>query len=168
MSYENVWETDDVKAGDDYLLLEFGNGRFDLNSLHRVSILKQQIQEDPNCPLTSGLVSSVTGCCSLMVHFDSSRLQRDYVLAYLRRMEGSIGNTKSSKIQCRKFKLPISYNSKAQEEATKRYMETQRPYAPYLPDNFRFVADSNAMTAKDLKAMLLNQELMAFNVGFFW
>lgn len=72
------------------------------------------------------------------------------------------------RIMCRKFKLPLTYDSMAQQEANKRYMETQRPYAPYLPDNLSFVAESNAMSPQMLKEMLLSQELIAFNVGFFW
>jgi len=46
-------------------------------------------------------------------------------------------------------------------------METQRPYASYLPDNMEFVAKNNGLERKDLEWILLNSNLMAVSVGFF-
>ena len=46
-------------------------------------------------------------------------------------------------------------------------METQRPYASYLPDNMAFVAKNNGLQRKDLEWIFLNSKLMAVSVGFF-
>ena len=46
-------------------------------------------------------------------------------------------------------------------------METQRPYASYLPDNMEFVAKNNGLERQDLEHILLNSKLMAVSVGFF-
>ena len=46
-------------------------------------------------------------------------------------------------------------------------METQRPYASYLPDNMEFVAKNNGLERKDLEKMLLSSKLIAVAVGFF-
>ena len=46
-------------------------------------------------------------------------------------------------------------------------METQRPYASYLPDNMDFVAKNNGLERKDLISILLNSKLIAVSVGFF-
>ena len=46
-------------------------------------------------------------------------------------------------------------------------METQRPYASYLPDNMEFVAKNNGLERKDLENILLTNKLMAVSVGFF-
>ena len=67
----------------------------------------------------------------------------------------------------RLFKLPITFESHRQTAAIKRYMETQRPYASYLPDNMSFVAKNNGLERKDLEYILLNSKLMAVSVGFF-
>ncbi|KAK4550704.1 hypothetical protein LTR36_000283 [Oleoguttula mirabilis] len=61
--------------------------------------------------------------------------------------------------------ITLFYNE--QTEATKRYMETQRPHAPYLPDNLAFVAKNNAFSVDKLCYNLLHGELMAVVVGFF-
>ena len=46
-------------------------------------------------------------------------------------------------------------------------METQRPYASYLPDNMEFVAKNNGLERKELENILLTSKLMAVSVGFF-
>jgi len=46
-------------------------------------------------------------------------------------------------------------------------METQRPYASYLPDNMDFVAKNNGLERKDLEKILLTSNLIAVSVGFF-
>jgi len=46
-------------------------------------------------------------------------------------------------------------------------METQRPYASYLPDNLDFVAKNNGLERKDLINILLTSNLIAVSVGFF-
>lgn len=47
-------------------------------------------------------------------------------------------------------------------------METQRPYAPYLPDNLRFVAENNAFSESELKKVFLEGEgLVVVVVGFY-
>lgn len=46
-------------------------------------------------------------------------------------------------------------------------METQRPHAPYLPDNLAFVAKNNAFTPEKLKQIYLNGTFMAVVIGFF-
>lgn len=103
-----------------------------------------------------------------MIYYESQRTVRAELVSYLLSLEDELGDLSAVKVPCRKFRLPISFESKEQEAATRRYMETQRPHAPYLPDNMSFVAESNGWTVDDLKNMYLSQELMAFNVGFFW
>ena len=46
-------------------------------------------------------------------------------------------------------------------------METQRPYASYLPDNMDFVAKNNGIERKDLVEIFLKSRLIAISVGFF-
>lgn len=67
----------------------------------------------------------------------------------------------------RLFKLPILFGSPRETAAINRYMETQRPYASYLPDNMEFVAKNNGLEKQELKDILLNARLIAVSVGFF-
>lgn len=70
-------------------------------------------------------------------------------------------------VASRRFRLPVCFESKAQEEANKRYMETQRPHAPYLPDNMDFVAKINGITKDELLDIFVTSDFMAIAVGFF-
>lgn len=156
------------QAGDDYLLVEYGNEQFDLNYRCRVTALEKAInsQDAPDW-LKQDLITTVGCCTSITICYNGARMDRGKLITYLQSLEDQIGDLSKTKVPCRRFKLPLSFESKEQTDATKRYMETQRPHAPYLPDNLEFVAKNNAFTAEQLKHNMLNGELMAVVVGFF-
>ena len=103
-----------------------------------------------------------------MIHYDGRKIRQSDLLSGLLSIEDELGDLSTAKVASRKFRLPITFSSKAEVEATKRYMETQRTYAPYLPDSLGFVAKCNGIESSDLQRMYLTQELMAFNVSFYW
>ncbi|KAH9837510.1 putative urea carboxylase [Teratosphaeria destructans] len=156
------------QGGDDHLLVEYGNEKFDINHKCRVTALSKLLtqQEAPKW-LTDNLRNTVSCCTSLLLFYDGSKLARDKLISHLQSLEDRLGDLSKIKVPCRKFKLPLSFESKEQTEATQRYMETQRPHAPYLPDNLDFVARNNAFTPDQLKHNMLTGELMAVCVGFF-
>lgn len=78
-----------------------------------------------------------------------------------------MGDLSTTKIPCRRFKLPITFSSPEQREAVARYMETQRPHAPYLPDNLAFVARNNGLEPQDLVKTYLTGTFVAVCVGFY-
>ena len=82
-------------------------------------------------------------------------------------LEAQLGDLSRAKVPSRIFKLPIIFDSPRQTAALQRYMETQRPYASYLPDNMKFVAKNNGLERKDLEKILTTAKLMAVSVGFF-
>lgn len=88
-------------------------------------------------------------------------------MSYLVDLEAKLGDLSTAKVPSRIFKLPIIFESHRQTAALQRYMETQRPYASYLPDNMEFVAKNNGLERKDLEWILLNSSLLAVSVGFF-
>lgn len=102
-----------------------------------------------------------------MVCYDGTKLPREELVKHLQVLEDQIGDLSKTKVPCRQFRLPLSFESKEQADATQRYMETQRPQAPYLPDNLGFVAKNNAFSSEQLKKNLLTGTLMAVVVGFF-
>ncbi|KAK3671644.1 hypothetical protein LTR78_008377 [Recurvomyces mirabilis] len=156
------------QGGDDHLLVEYGNEQFDLNHRCRVTALEKALHgRDAPSWLKTHLINTVGCCTSLLILYDGSRLPRDQLVAHLQGLEGSLGDLSKIKVPCRRFKLPLSFESKEQTEATQRYMETQRPQAPYLPDNLEFVARNNAFSADQLKRNMLEGTLMAVVVGFF-
>ena len=156
------------QGGDDHLLVEYGNEEFNLNYRCRVTALEKALRAK-TAPswLRSGLINTVGCCTTLLLFYDGSKLPRRQLVEHLQALEDKIGDLSSAKVPCRRFRLPISFESKEQDQATARYMETQRPAAPYLPDNLSFVAKNNAFSPEELKNNLLNGELMAVVIGFY-
>lgn len=156
------------QAGDDYILVDYGNEQFDLNYRCRVTALEKALHS-PDAPAwwKDNLVTTVGCCTSITLCYDGAKVPRDHLIKHLQTLEEQIGDLSMAKVPCRRFRLPLTFESQEQFEATKRYMETQRPQAPYLPDNLDFVAKNNAFTAEQLKHNMLNGDLMAVVVGFF-
>lgn len=156
------------QGGDDFLTVEYGNEEFDINHRCRVTALEKEVHGSNAPSWLKQHLNNTVGCCtSLMLYYDGSKVDRQQLIEYLQSLEEQLGDLSKIKVPCRRFKLPLSFESKEQTDATKRYMENQRPQAPYLPDNLGFVAKNNAFTADQLKHNMLNGELMAVVIGFF-
>jgi urea carboxylase len=156
------------QGGDDHLLIEYGNESFDLNHRCRVTALENALHSQSTpVSIKANLYNSVGCCTTLLLYFNGAKLPRADLVAHLQTIEAQLGDLRTTKVPTRVFKLPISFESKLQDEATQRYMTNQRPHAPYLPDNLGFVAKNNAFTPQQLKDIYLTGQFMAVVVGFF-
>lgn len=102
-----------------------------------------------------------------MLYYDGTKLPQHKLIAYLCDLETKLGDLSEAKMPSRLFKLPLAFESQRQKTAIERYMETQRPYASYLPDNMDFVAKNNAFTKAEVENIYLTARLMVVSVGFF-
>jgi urea carboxylase len=156
------------QGGDDHLLIEYGNENFDLNHRCRVTALENALNSESTPDFIRTHLYNTVGCCTtLLLYYNGAKLPRSELVAHLKSIESKLGDLRSTKVPTRVFKLPISFESKLQDEATQRYMTNQRPHAPYLPDNLAFVAKNNAFTPQQLKDIYLTGQFMAVVVGFF-
>lgn len=104
---------------------------------------------------------------ALMLYYDGTKIPQQKLIDYLCSIETQLGDLSRAKMTSRLFKLPLTFESKRQDEAIKRYMETQRPYASYLPDNMDFVARNNAFSREEFENIYLTANFMVIAVGFF-
>ncbi|KAL8684872.1 MAG: hypothetical protein Q9218_008094, partial [Villophora microphyllina] len=156
------------QGGDDYLLVEYGEGNFDLNHRCRVTALTKALREaSGDISFSSGLINTVGCCNTLLIYYNALQIPQRDLLAHLIRLESQLGDLSHAKVPSRLFKLPILFGSPRETAALKRYMETQRPYASYLPNNMDFVAKNNGLEKQDLKNILTKSRLIAVSVGFF-
>ncbi|KAJ4323131.1 hypothetical protein N0V94_002017 [Neodidymelliopsis sp. IMI 364377] len=156
------------QGGDDHLLVEYGNESFDLNHRCRVTALENALRSDQTPETIRSNLYNTVGCCTtLLLYYNGAKLPRAELVSHLQKLEEGFGDLRSTKVPTRVFKLPISFESKLQDDATQRYMTNQRPHAPYLPDNLSFVAKNNAFTPQQLKDIYLTGQFMAVVVGFF-
>ncbi|KAL5362129.1 allophanate hydrolase subunit 2-domain-containing protein [Aspergillus floccosus] len=156
------------QGGDDYLLIDYGTGSFDLNHRCRATALRNALYEATgDITFSTGLISTVGCGNSLMLYYDGSKIPQAKLLKYLCELEAKLGDLSTAKMPSRLFRLPLTFESQRQKEAITRYMETQRPYASYLPDNMGFVAKNNAFTREEFENIFLSASLMVVAVGFF-
>lgn len=156
------------QGGDDHLIVEYGNEAFDLNHRCRVTALENALRSSSTpSNIKNNLINTVGCCTTLLLYYDGLNLPRKDLVSHLQALESKLGDLRSTKVPTRIFRLPITFESKAQTEATERYMTNQRPHAPYLPDNLKFVAENNAFTPERLKEIYLTGQFMAVVVGFF-
>ncbi|KAL9577546.1 MAG: hypothetical protein Q9212_006297, partial [Teloschistes hypoglaucus] len=156
------------QGGDDYLLVEYGTGSFDLNHRCRVTALTKALREaSGEISFSNGLINTVGCCNSLLIYYNGLQIPQRNLLTHLIHLESQLGDLSSAKVPSRLFKLPILFGSPRETAALNRYIETQRPYASYLPDNMDFVAKNNGLEKQDLKNILTKSRLIAVSVGFF-
>ena len=147
--------------------MEYGDGTFDLNHRCRVSALTKALKQDGPRSIAEKIINTVSCCTSLLIYYNGCQLARNDLLDHLIKLESQIGDLTKVKVPSRHFKLPIVFDSYRETAAIQRYIETQRPYASYLPDNMEFVAKNNGLERRDLEHILLNSRLMTVSVGFF-
>src|SRR5436305_4812212 len=83
---------------------------------------------------------------ALMLYYDGLKVPRQKMLDLLLKLEAEIGDLSESKIACRRFKLPLTFKSKMQDMAIQSYIQTQRPYASYLPYPMDLVLEYHAFS----------------------
>lgn len=111
------------QAGDDYVLVEYGNEQFDINYRCRATALEKALHaSDAPTWLKDSLVTTVSCCTSVNICYDGSKLDRAQLLQYLQTLEDRFGDLSTVKVPCRKFRLPLAWETTEQREATKRYM----------------------------------------------
>ncbi|EEH44445.1 urea carboxylase [Paracoccidioides brasiliensis Pb18] len=156
------------QGGDDYILIDYGHGAFDLNHRCRVTALIKALREGKGeITFSTGLIGTVGCGNSLSLYYDGLKIPQKKLIKYLCQLEVQLGDLSQVKMPSRLFKLPLTFESKRQTAALQRYMETQRPYASYLPDNMDFVAKNNAFTRQEFENIYLTASFMVVAVGFF-
>ncbi|KAM4056328.1 carboxyltransferase domain-containing protein [Hirsutella rhossiliensis] len=160
-------------GGDDYLLVDYGDGKCDLNHKCRATALQRHIDDrasgivSPQTRTKEGAVVNMVGCGnSLAIFYDGLRLHHDDLVKFLVSVEEKLGDLRTIQLPNRQFRLPVTFTHKRLTDAIERYTGNQRSIASYLPDPFRFVAESNGMTADELKNLLLRAESVVIGVGF--
>nr|OQO29482.1 hypothetical protein B0A51_03010 [Rachicladosporium sp. CCFEE 5018] len=156
------------QAGDDHMIVEYGNEEFDINHRCRTTALETALHgsDAPNW-LKDNLTNTVSGCTSITLFYNGLSLDRKQLISHLQDLENKIGDLSKQKIPCRRITLPLSFESRVQDEATERYMSSTRPHAPYLPSNLDFVAKNNAFTPDQLRSNFLSGTFIAVIMGFF-
>lgn len=159
------------QGGDDYLLVDYGNGRFDINHKCRTTALKRKLEagKGPICfsATGEGIYNTVNLGNSMMIYYNGLAISQSQLLDYLVSLEDDLGDLSTISMPNRTFVLPLTFTHPRLTECVERYMANQRPYATYLPDTFRFVADNNGISVEEFRKIWLTAEFVCVGVGFY-
>jgi urea carboxylase len=150
------------RAGDKYLLIEYGPPVLDLELRLRVHALMSWLGET-NIP---GIIELTPGIRSLQVHYESRVLPLDRLLKLLREAEESLAAIDDMSIATRIVRLPLSWDDEATQLAIAKYMQSVRSDAPWCPSNIEFIRRVNGLeTIDEVKRIVFGASYLVLGLG---
>jgi len=150
------------RAGDDYLLIEFGPPVLDLELRFRVHALMLWL-EKRDLP---GILDLTPGIRSLQVHYDPVRLPLPALLDALAAAEGDLADIEHLEVPTRIVNLPLSWDDEATRLAIEKYQQSVRKDAPWCPSNIEFIRRINGLDSIEaVKEIVTSASYLVLGLG---
>nr|WP_320011949.1 urea carboxylase [uncultured Desulfobulbus sp.] len=150
------------RAGDKYLLLEYGALELDLRLRLHVHALMLALEKRQ----VPGIIDITPGIRSLQLHYDNRLLALSKLLELLEELEEEITGFEDWDIPARVVSLPLSWDDAATHTAIDKYMQSVRPDAPWCPSNIEFIRRINSLDSiEDVKETLFNASYLVMGLG---
>ncbi len=150
------------RAGDKYLLVEYGPLVLDLALRFRVHALMEWLEAN-HLP---GILDLTPGIRSLQIHYDSRRLPLRSLMERLRHAETQLPPTDEIEVPSRIVHLPLSWDDPATQLAIQKYMQSVRADAPWCPSNLEFIRRINGLADLDeVKRIVFDASYMVLGLG---
>ncbi|HEU5223271.1 MAG TPA: urea carboxylase [Candidatus Lumbricidophila sp.] len=133
------------RAGDDNLLVEYGDMTLDLGLRMRVHALMSELTR----AAPKGVLELTPGIRSLQIRTDSTQLRASQLMGLLSEIEQEIPPTTELVVPSRTVRLPLSWDDPATHLAIERYMNGVRNDAPWTPSNIEFIRRVNGLDSVD-------------------
>ncbi|MDF3070391.1 MAG: accA [Polyangiaceae bacterium] len=131
------------RAGDRYLLVEYGPLVLDLRLRFRVHALMTWLKETK----LAGIVNLTPGVRSLQIHFDPHVLSSAKLREALERAEEELASIDDVAVPTRTVHLPLSWDDPQTQLAIQKYTTSVRPDAPWCPSNIEFIRRINGLNS---------------------
>lgn len=149
-------------AGDEYVLVEYGEMEIELKLRIRVHALMELVKKDKNIPL----IDATPGIRSLQIHIDSTKMSINQLAEEVVRLDQQIGDLSNFKIKSRKIKMPLSWDDPGAQLAVSRYYQNVRPNAPWCPSNIEFIRRINGLDSiEKVKEILYSATYLVMGLG---
>jgi len=149
-------------AGDEYLLVEYGEMELDLRLRLRVHTLMQAIQEEQAIPA----IDLTPGIRSLQIHLDCKKIDIREACCKIVELEKNLPTLESVKLPSRIIELPLSWNDPGARLAMHRYQQNVRPDAPWCPDNIEFIRRINGLASiEDVYKIIFDATYLVLGLG---
>ncbi|MFM9915258.1 MAG: urea carboxylase [Rhizobacter sp.] len=133
------------RAGDAYVLIEFGELKLDLTLRFHVHALMQRLQAWRDEGRLAGVIDLTPGIRSLQVHYDPSRIALATLMDVLLDAQDGVPATEDIEVPSRTVWLPLSWDDAATRLAIDKYMQSVRADAPWCPSNIEFIRRINGL-----------------------
>lgn len=150
------------RAGEDYLLVEFGPQMLDLDLRVKAHLLMERLhaEQDP------AIIDLTPGIRSLQVHFNNHDRSPAQMLDQLRALERELPDLDEVQLPSRIVHMPLSWDDETTREATQRYQETVRSDAPWCPWNIEFIRRINGLDSVEaVKDIVFGADYMVYGLG---
>jgi urea carboxylase len=134
-------------AGDEFLLVEYGDAVLDLELRFRVHALMDWLRTEK----LPGIIDLTPGIRSLQIHFDSQKLDFSRLLDVLTRAETELPSVDAIDVPTRVVHMPLSWDDPETRLAIEKYTQIVRKDAPWTPSNIEFIRRINGLP--DLQAV---------------
>jgi urea carboxylase len=128
-------------AGDEFLLVEYGEAVLDLELRFRVHALMEWLRVEK----LPGIIDLTPGIRSLQIHFDSQKLGFSRLLDVLSRAETELPSVDAIDVPTRVVHMPLSWDDPETRLAIEKYTQIVRKDAPWTPSNIEFIRRINGL-----------------------
>jgi len=150
------------RAGDKYLLVEYGPPVLDLELRLRVHALMTWLT-GASLP---GIIELTPGIRSLQVHYESRVLSLARLLEVLAEAEAALAAIDDMAIATRIVRLPLSWDDAATQLAIAKYMQSVRADAPWCPSNIEFIRRINGLDSiEEVKRIVFAASYLVLGLG---
>ncbi|MBC7415350.1 MAG: urea carboxylase [Herminiimonas sp.] len=131
------------RAGDAYVLIEFGELKLDLTLRFLAHALMTRLQSWRDAGKLGGIIDLTPGIRSLQVHYDPLVLPLPQLMAMLTEAQAGLDGSADIEVPSRTVWLPLSWDDPATRVAIEKYMQSVRADAPWCPSNIEFIRRIN-------------------------
>lgn len=150
------------RAGDNYLLIEYGSLILDLNLRFHVQALMNWLIANP----LAGIFDLTPGIRSLQIHYDNRTLPLEQLLETLIAAEHQLPATDAMEVPTRIVHLPLSWDDESTQLAIQKYMRSVNPNAPWCPSNIEFIRRINGLDSIDqVREIVFNASYLVMGLG---
>ena len=154
------------RAGDAYLLVEYGPIVLDFGLRFRVHALMQAVGRAIEAKTLAGIIDQTPGIRSLQIHYDPRVLPLEDLIAALQSIEDELGDLSDMEVESRIVRLPLSWNDEAVQATIDKYMRGVRPDAPWCPSNIEFIRRINGLDSIDeVKRIVFDATYLVLGLG---
>lgn len=149
-------------SGDDFLLLELGEQKLDIELRFKVhNIYRHLSEQKPN-----GILELTPGIRSLQIHYVPELITRADLVRLLVEIAASNDGQTTSTVPSRVVHLPLSWDDPVCQEAIDKYARVVRPDAPWCPSNLDFIRRINGLEQIDeVKQIVFDASYLVMGLG---